>query len=140
MPSSRTWPVSLRAPGVGSKNTRNAERPLVQAVGTGADLERLWREADPDKPFEALLQDRQLVFEMTETVFTMVPGRLTDPCSKRGLVPSWLQGVYRPQAEQLALHHYDRAPDVLAEHKESVEDRLFARARDPFWTEVDVVF
>ena len=74
---------------------------------------------------------------MTETVFTMVPGRLTDPCSKRGLVPSWLQGVYRPQAEQLALHHYDRALDVLAEHKEvGRESPLRPGSRpvlDPSW-------
>ena len=27
----------------------------------------------------------------------------------------------------------------MAEHKKTIEDRLFARARDLFWTEVDVV-
>lgn len=102
-------------------------------------FERLWREAELDKAFEALLEDRQLAFDVAEAVFTMVLNRLTDPCSKRGLVRQWLQGVYRPQAEQLELHHYYRALDVLAEHKEAIEDRLFARARDLFWTEVDVV-
>ncbi|WP_243123478.1 hypothetical protein [Thermaerobacter sp. FW80] len=107
--------------------------------GPALIFERLWREAELDKAFAALLEDRQLAFDVAEAVFTMVLNRLTDPCSKRGLVRQWLQGVYRPQAEQLELHHYYRALDVLAEHKEALEDRLFARARDLFWTEVDVV-
>jgi len=39
----------------------------------------MWREAELDKAFEALLQDRQLAFDVAEAVFTMVLNRLTDP-------------------------------------------------------------
>ncbi|GAB6876264.1 hypothetical protein JCM13210_09900 [Thermaerobacter litoralis] len=51
----------------------------------------------------------------------------------------WLQCVYRPEAEELELYHYYRALDVLAKHKETIENRVFARAHDLLWTDVDVV-
>lgn len=107
--------------------------------GPALVFERLWREAEVDRAFAALLQDRKLAYDVSEAVFVMVLNRLTDPSSKRGLVRQWLQGIYRPEAEPLELHHYYRALDVLAAHKETIEDRLFARARDLFWAQVDVV-
>ncbi len=69
----------------------------------------------------------------------MVVNRLMDPCSKLRLM-AWKETVYRPAFEALQLQHFYRALDVLAEHKEAIEDRLFARMWDLFWLKVDLVF
>lgn len=69
----------------------------------------------------------------------MVLNRLVDPCSKLGLM-RWKETVYRPAFAALQLQHFYRALDVLAEHKEAIEDRLLARMRDLFWLKVDLVF
>ena len=121
---------------------QEAERLVVRwskSWGPVLVFERLWREAELDRAFMALLSDRRLAFDVAEAVFVMVLNRLTDPASKRGLVHRWLEGIYRPEAERLQLHHFYRALDELCAHKEALEDRLFARARDLFWAQVDVV-
>src|SRR5690606_14192406 len=121
---------------------QEAERLVVRwskSWGPALVFERLWRQAELDRAFVALLEDRKLAFDVAEAVFVMVLNRLTDPASKRGLVRQWLGSIYRPEAERLQLHHFYRALDELAAHKEAIEDRLFARARDLFWAQVDVV-
>jgi len=100
---------------------QEAERLVVRwskSWGPVLVFERLWREAELDRAFVALLSDRKLAFDVAEAVFVMVLNRLTDPASKRGLVHRWLEGIYRPEAERLQLHHFYRALDELCAHKE----------------------
>src|SRR5690606_29727831 len=95
---------------------QEAERLVVRwskSWGPVLVFERLWREAELDRAFGALLSDRKLAFDVAEAVFVMVINRLTDPASKRGLVHRWLEGIYRPEAERLQLHHFYRALDEL---------------------------
>jgi len=83
---------------------QEAERLVVRwskSWGPVLVFERLWREAELDRAFVALLSDRKLAFDVAEAVFVMVLNRLTDPASKRGLVHRWLEGIYRPEAERL---------------------------------------
>ena len=133
--------------------TRVAQQPWfsLQQLGEGLHLpsartwgpvlaaERLWKEAELDRALRRVQATRQIQFDLSEAVFAMVLGRLMDPCSKRGLM-RWKETVYRPAFESLQLQHFYRALDLLAEHKEAIEDGLFARMRDLFWLKVDLVF
>lgn len=75
-----------------------------------------------------------------EAVFAMVLNRLLYPLSKLGLNDRWLQSVYRPEFEQLQLHHFYRALDFLADFKDEIENMLFEQVRNLFNLEVDLVF
>ena len=55
-------------------------------------------------------------------------------------VNRWLEEVYRPAFSELELHHFYRALDLLAEHKERVETELFKRTQSLFNMKVDIVF
>lgn len=65
--------------------------------------------------------------------------RISDPLSKRG-VNYWINEVYRPAFAKLELHHFYKALDLLAEHKESIELELFNRTQSYFDLKVDMVF
>lgn len=49
------------------------------------------------------------------------------------------KAVYRPQFEAIELHHLYRALSYLLKGKDSIEQSLFARGRDLFSLEVDLV-
>jgi transposase len=76
---------------------------------------------------------------LKEAVYAMVLNRISYPLSKRG-VSSWIKEIYRPAFEQLELHHFYRALDFLAEHKQKIELDLFNNVRTIFDFEVDMVF
>jgi len=76
---------------------------------------------------------------LKEAVYAMVLNRISDPLPKRG-VSSWIKEVYRPSFDQLELHHFYRALDFLAEHKQKIELDLFSNVRTIFDFEVDMVF
>jgi len=48
--------------------------------------------------------------------------------------------VYSPGLEKLQLHHYYRALDYLAEHKNKIEEELFAQIHSLFDLKLDLVF
>jgi len=77
-------------------------------------------------------------FPIEEAVFAMVLHRLLDPGSKRA-THRWLETVYRREFESLELHHLYRALDHLVGGKEVLEEALFARDRDLFSLQVDLV-
>jgi len=66
----------------------------------------------------------------------MVLNRLTAPSSKRQLT-LWEQDI--EGIESFELHQYYRALDHLIEHKDAIEQGVFARMRDLFLSKVDVV-
>jgi len=68
----------------------------------------------------------------------MVLNRLCDPSSKLG-VERWMKRVYRPEFADVKLRHLYQALDFGAEHKEEIEEALFARVRDLFNLELDLV-
>jgi transposase len=69
----------------------------------------------------------------------MVLNRLVEPRSKRG-VDKWVNKVYRPEFEQLSLHHYYRGLDYLEKFKEEVEEELFSNVKTLFNLNLDLVF
>jgi len=99
---------------------------------------RLWEQLGLARELARLQGEREVQFSVEEAAFAMVLHRLLDPGSKRA-THRWLKTVYRPQFEGLELHHLYRALDYLVEGKGALEEALYARNRDLFSLEVDLV-
>ncbi len=108
-------------------------------LGPALIFRRLWEELKLDRILKELLAQTEISIDVEEAVFAMVLNRLCDPESKLG-VSRWKETVYRPEFEGLKLHHFYRALDFLADHKDEIEERLFERIRDLFHLELDLVF
>ena len=106
--------------------------------GPALVFRRLWEHLDLAREVEALGAQSEIRFSLDEAVFALVLHRLVDPGSKRS-THQWLSTVYRPQFEGLELHHLYRSLDHLVRGKERLEEMLFARGRDLFSLEVDLV-
>jgi transposase len=82
----------------------------------------------------------RMEFDLEKSVFTQVCGRFIKPCSKLALYDKLLDRMYPEMVNtELALHHIYRTLDLLAYHKEEIEQKLFYRGKDLFNTEIDVV-
>jgi len=115
------------------------EAKWAKEYGPALIFRRLWEKLGLDRILRELLSGTEISIDVEEAVFAMVLNRLSDPASKLG-VSRWKETVYRPEFERLELHHFYRALDFLAEHKEEIEERLFERVRDLFNLELDLVF
>lgn len=100
---------------------------------------RLWERLGLAEHLHQLQGQTEVRFSLEEAVFAMVLHRILDPGSKRQS-HRWMQrDVYRPAFEVLQLHHLYRALGHLVGAKEELEEGLFARGRDLFSLEVDLV-
>ena len=82
----------------------------------------------------------KLGFDLARIVFTLVVSRFIRPGSKLKVFEYWqekLCPLYLSGKDEL--HQLYRALDVLALHKEAIEQRLFQRGRDLLSPAVDVV-
>ena len=82
----------------------------------------------------------KLEFDLARIVFTLVVSRFIRPGSKLKVFEYWqekLCPLYLSGKDEL--HQLYRALDVLALHKEEIEQRLFQRGRDLLSSAVDVV-
>jgi len=68
----------------------------------------------------------------------MVCNRLIAPSSERAM-NRWKEDVYEPKWDRYDLHHFYRALDFLADHKENLELSLYKASKDLFNYKVDVV-
>jgi len=119
-----------------------AEKLMVhQAREWGPDLifRHLWDRFDLDYLLKRNFHHARTRKELAEAVYAMVLNRISDPLSKRG-VDHWIKEIYRSSFDNLKLHHFYRALDLLAEHKEAIEQDLFAQTRTLFNYQVDLVF
>ena len=105
--------------------------------GPAIIFHHLWQELGLEKIVNRVMGHSQA--DYTLAAFAMVLNRLCDPRSKRG-VDKWVSKVYWPGLEKLQLHHYYRALDYLAEHKNEMEEQLFAHIRNLFDLKLDLVF
>lgn len=101
---------------------------------------RLWEKLGLQELFEGLQRSSKVEFPVEEAVFVMVLNRLLEPESKLGAYEWLREKAYRPQADELELHHLYRALDFVDEHSQTVEEGLFLRSRDLFHLDVDLVF
>ena len=118
---------------------RLVEAKWAKDLGPALVFRRLWEELKLDKVLRKLLSGTEISIDVEEAVFAMVLNRLSDPVSKLG-VSRWKETVYRAEFERLELHHFYRALDFLADHKDEIELELFKRVRDLFSLELDLVF
>jgi len=118
-----------------SERIRLTHRAGAQTYTWGSQLVwgRLWSET-----FAPLLTDAGLTEQQTNAIYLMVLHRLVDPGSKCAAF-RFAEDVYGGPFARLELHDLYRSLDRLAEKKEEVEARWFARHRDLF-TETDLLY
>jgi transposase len=104
--------------------------------GTLLVFKRIWQELGLGKVLARELRGIETEFDVSEAVFNMVLNRLSAPSSKRQLT-LWEQNI--EGIESFELHQYYRALDYLIEHKDNIEQGVFATMRDLFHSKVDVV-
>jgi hypothetical protein len=124
-------------------------KPGLEALQTGRVLEyggvrvaqALWEQFGLTKLLGKLLHGRRLQFDPVAAIATMVFNRLLAPKSELG-ISHWRDRLWWPDfaAAPLELQHFYRGLDALLEIKEPLEQELFARLKDLFNLEVDVVF
>jgi transposase len=89
-------------------------------------LAPIWKELGIQEALCAFAKEHRLrAFDFERLVFGLVINRIIDPKSKRA-ANEWLQDdAYFPEAEGWEAQHYYRALDILHEHWEELEQRLF---------------
>lgn len=85
-------------------------------------------------------EHERLEFSLRDIVFELVASRMVRPTSKLASFEYMHDKLYPGLAKaQPELHQLYRAMDLLAKHKDDVEQSLFAHGRDLFSPKVDVV-
>jgi len=104
-------------------------------------LERMFETSGINGVLSAVAsQHEKLTFDLRKLVFTMVASRFVKPGSKLKIYEHWQKRLYPEMIEgEIPLHQLYRALDLLALHKEEIEERLFWCNRDLLNMEVDVV-
>ena len=98
---------------------------------------RLWEEQGLPEILGRLVDGRKFGFDLERVAFAMILQRLIAPGSDlQGC--GWAQTV--EGLPEIALQHLYRTNAFLAENREELEKALFARDRDLFSQELDVVF
>src|SRR3954470_14396923 len=111
------------------------ELGIVLAAGT------LWEDVGIGQAIRGCIAEGELSAPHEMALFTMAAQRLDDPGSKLGCATRWLPNIaYLPEAQDLTLHQFYRALDVLAVWSDQIERAVFLRAADLFRLDVDLIF
>lgn len=82
----------------------------------------------------------KLEFDFKNIIFTLVASRFIKPVSKLAVFEEQCQTLYPELINpDVGLHHFYRAMDLLAEHKDEIERSLYWHDRDLLNSQVDVV-
>lgn len=82
----------------------------------------------------------KLLFDFVKVIFTQVCSRFIKPASKLSLYDKWLERMYPQMVDHATeLQHIYRSLDLLALHKEWIENELYHYKKDLFNINVDVV-
>jgi transposase len=97
-------------------------------IGVNEVIERILREHP------------QLGIDLRKILFTIVACRFVKPGSKLKIFEHWRKTLYPELIDpELPLHHLYRTLDILAAHKESIEESLYWRGRDLLSEPTDIV-
>jgi transposase len=89
---------------------------------------------------EVISKHPSLELDLRKTLFTMVACRFVKPGSKLKIFEHWRKLLYPELIDSnLPLHHIYRTLDVLAEHKEDVEETLYWHGRNLLSEPTDIV-
>lgn len=138
-------------------HAKGATTPTQTAtIGPGLIFDRLWRECGIQAVLEAELTTRRFAFDLERAIFLTVVHRLMAPGSDRA-AERWQQDYALPGTEALGLHQLYRAMRWLGAplpaseqtaatpfgprtRKDRIEEALFARRRDLFNQQLQLVF
>ena len=99
---------------------------------------KLWKDLGLEKVLTKYFSKTNKQVDLVEAIFAMVCNRLIAPSSERAM-NRWKEDVYEPKWDRYDLHHFYRALDFLADHKEKLELSLYKASKDLFNYKVDVV-
>jgi len=86
------------------------------------------------------VKHERLGFDLLRTLFTLIASRWIKPVSKLELYEKWVDRLYPELVDNnIRLHQLYRCLDVMAKHKEEIENFLYSYGRDLFSMQVDVV-
>jgi transposase len=79
--------------------------------------------------------------EYENAILAMVINRLCEPESKLGVWDRWIRDrVYLPECEDIKLHQFYEAMDLLHRHQDKVEENVFFKTTNLFNLQVDLIF
>jgi len=111
----------------------------AKEYGSVLIFHRLFESVGLTESIARCLAQHHHLIPVTDALCAMVLNRILAPGSKLR-VYEWLQEVYAPSWASLKLHHLYRSLDVLAQHKEEIEQALYAQVRNLFDLNLNVVF
>jgi transposase len=89
---------------------------------------------------EIAASHEKLSIDLKKILFTLITSRFVKPVSKLALYDRWIEKLYPVMVDHnLPLHHIYRSLDILAPHKEQIEQSLYAFKKDLFSINVDIV-
>jgi hypothetical protein len=100
-------------------------------------VEQLWARLGIGQAITARLAADERRAPHAGALLAMAAQRLARPGSKLACHQRWLDRVWLPAAKNLALDQLYRAPDVLAEHGDAIEQEVFWHSVDLFKLDVD---
>ena len=98
---------------------------------------KLWQQLGIDNIIAEIQSKRSIEFNLNDSCFLMALQHLLDPKSKLGTFNNQANYLQLPYVD---FNHFYRSLDILAEHKETLEEALFLQNRDLLNMKVDVVF
>ena len=104
-------------------------------------LDRLMEQLGINGVIENIVQQHDRVtMDIQKVMFTLIASRFIKPVSKLALHDRWMERLYPGMVDHdLPLQHLYRSLDLLATHKEEIEQSLYRFKKDLFSIEVDVV-
>lgn len=109
--------------------------------GTLIVLERLMQQLGINQAISAVeMQHPRLSYNLQKVLFTLIASRFVKPVSKLALYDRWMERLFPEMIDQdLSLQYLYRSLDLLADHKEEIEQSLYRFKKDLFTIQVDVV-
>jgi transposase len=104
-------------------------------------LDRLMEQLGINQVIDAIVQQHDRVkINIRKVLFTLIASRFIKPVSKLALHDRWIERLYPEMVDHdLPLQHMYRSLDLLATHKEEIEQSLYRFKKDLFSIQVDVV-
>ena len=82
----------------------------------------------------------KLSYDLKKVLFTLITSRFVKPVSKLALYDRWIEKLYPVMVDHhIALQHLYRSLDILAGHKEQIEQSLYEYKKDLFSINIDIV-
>lgn len=104
-------------------------------------LERLMEQLGINQVLQSVIhQHPRIAMNIRKVLFTLIASRFVKPVSKLALHDKWLERFYPEMVDHdLPLQHIYRSLDLMASHKQEIEQALYRYKKDLFSIQVDVV-